>query len=68
MIKTMYLLTNIPYGKKEPCAYCITNGYYVYQVKRDDCKVYGERLFDKAEDALEVLLKLRKESKCRSIH
>ena len=47
----MYLLTNIPYGNKEPCAYCINNGYYVYQVKRNNDRVYNEKLFDKAEDA-----------------
>ena len=68
MKKIMYLLTNIPYGNKQPCGYCYDNGYYIYQVIRDDDKIYSERLFKNVETALEVLLTLRKEEECQLIH
>lgn len=68
MIKTMYLLSDRPYGKNKCCAYCFDNGYYIYQVKRDSEKVYNELLFNSPEKAIDALLRIRKENGCQLIH
>lgn len=60
MKRMMYLVTDRPYGKEKPLAYCYDNGYYVYQVYRDDEKIYNELLFDRAFTALEMLLRINK--------
>lgn len=61
MKRMMYLLSDRPYGKNKPCGYCYDNGYYIYQVYRDDEHVYNEKLFTSPEKAIDVLLKLKKE-------
>lgn len=64
----MYLLSDRPYGTLIPCAYCYNNGYYVYQVYRDDEHIYNEKLFNTAAEVIEVLNKLKKELKWQSIN
>ena len=69
MKKRMYLLTDRPYGKCVPCAYCYNNGYYVYQVYREEKeRYYDDKLFEKPEEVVEVLSRLRKDSGCQSIN
>ena len=68
MKKRMYMLCDRPYGKLIPCAYCYDNGYYVYQVVRDDEKFYNEKLFKTAEEAVDVLYKLKRNPKCQLIN
>lgn len=65
----MYLLSDRPYGKSIPCAYCYNNGYYVYQVYREEKeRNYDSKLFDKPEEVVEVLSKLRKGAECQLIN
>lgn len=66
MKKMMYLVTDRPYGKDKPVAYCYDNGHYVYQVYRDDNTYYNELLFDRAFTALEMLLRIKPET--RTLH
>lgn len=69
MRRMMYLLTDRPYGKDEPIGYSYDNGYYIYQVYRDDERVYNELLFERVGTALEMLLRMKPvESDNRILH
>lgn len=66
--KLMYLVTTVPHSNDTRCAYYCDNNYRVYQVYRDCRKHTDELLFESPEAALDILLKLRKEEKCRLIN
>lgn len=69
MKKLMYLLTDRPYGNAKPCAYCFSNGYYVYQVYRENERSCDEKLFVTAKEAVDTLVRIKKGvNKCPSIN